>query len=98
MRSRRFVSSIKSCCARTQRCQSLGGSAVIEMRRAQLKFSDHWVAEEVADLREDWMEHADRILDDDAIVTAVYEALGKRHPKSRIRGRHGAPAEMVLRL
>jgi transposase, IS5 family len=71
---------------------------VIEMRRAQLKFGDHWVAEEVADLREDWMEHADRILDDDAIVTAVYEALGKRHPKSRSRGRHGAPAETVLRL
>src|SRR6516164_11951 len=68
------------------------------MRRAQLKFGDHWVAEEVADLREDWMEHADRVLDDDAIVTAVYEALGKRHPKSRSRGRHGAPAEMVLRL
>jgi transposase, IS5 family len=71
---------------------------VIDMRRAQLKFGDHWVAEEVADLREDWMIHADQILDDDAIVTAVYEALGKRHPKSRSRGRHGAPAEMVLRL
>jgi transposase, IS5 family len=71
---------------------------VIEMRRAQLKFRDHWVAEEVADLREDWMDCADRILDDDAIVTAVYEALGKRHPKSRSRGRRGAPAEMVLRL
>ena len=71
---------------------------MIEMRRAQLKFGDHWVAEEVADLREDWMEHADRVLDDDAIVTAVYEALGKRHPKSRSRGRRGAPAEMVLRL
>jgi len=68
------------------------------MRRAQLKFGDHWVAEEVADLREDWMHHADRILDDDAIVTAVYEALGQRHPKSRSRGRRGAPAEMVLRL
>jgi IS5 family transposase len=68
------------------------------MRRAQLKFRDHWVAEEVADLREDWMDCADRILDDDAIVTAVYEALGKRHPKSRSRGRRGAPAEMVLRL
>src|SRR5580693_4167806 len=68
------------------------------MRRAQLKFRDHWVAEEVADLREDWMDHADRILDDDAIITAVYEALGKRHPKSCSRGRRGAPAEMVLRL
>jgi IS5 family transposase len=32
------------------------------------------------------------------MVTAVYEALAKRHPKSRSRGRRGAPAEMVLRL
>jgi transposase, IS5 family len=68
------------------------------MRRAQLKFSDHWVAEEVDDLREDWMRRADQILDDEAILTVVYEALGKRHPKSRSRGRRGAPAEMVLRL
>jgi transposase, IS5 family len=71
---------------------------VIEMRRAQLRFSDHWIAEEVDDLREDWMGHADQILDDEAIITAVYEALGKRHPKSRSRGRRGAPADMVLRL
>jgi transposase, IS5 family len=71
---------------------------VIEMRRAQLKFRDHWVAEEVADLREDWMINADRILDDEAIVTAVHDALCKRHPKSRSRGRRGAPADMVLRL
>src|SRR5882757_1521639 len=28
----------------------------------------------------------------------VYEALAKRHPKSRCRGRRGAPADMVLRL
>jgi transposase, IS5 family len=68
------------------------------MRRTQLKFSDNWVAEEVDDLREDWMKRADQILDDEAILTAVYEALGKRHPKSRSRGRRGAPAEMVLRL
>src|ERR1700739_3145853 len=68
------------------------------MRRAQLKFGDHWVAEEVADLREDWMIYADQILDDEIIVAAVYEALSKRHPKSRSRGRHGAPPDMVLRL
>jgi IS5 family transposase len=68
------------------------------MRRVQLRFGDHWVAEEVAGLREDWMIHADQILDDEIIVAAVYEALSKRHPKSRSRGRHGAPAEMVLRL
>jgi IS5 family transposase len=68
------------------------------MRRAQLKFADHWVAEEVADLREAWMTHADQILDDEIIVAAVYEALSKRHPKSGSRGRHGAPADMMLRL
>jgi transposase, IS5 family len=32
------------------------------------------------------------------MVAAVYEALGKRHPKSRGRGRLGTPAEVVLRL
>jgi IS5 family transposase len=31
-------------------------------------------------------------------VGAVYEALSRRHPKSRSRGRLGAPAEVVLRL
>src|SRR6516165_2899028 len=38
------------------------------------------------------------ILGDEEIVAAVYEALAKRHPKSRSRGRPAAPAEMVLRL
>src|SRR5258706_13215967 len=28
----------------------------------------------------------------------VYEGLAKRHPKSRCRGRRGAPADVVLRL
>src|SRR6476620_8226241 len=68
------------------------------MRRAQLSFGDGLIAEEVSDLREGWMEHADRVLADEQIVAAVYEALARRHPKSRGRGRLGAPAEMVLRL
>src|SRR5205085_5742546 len=71
---------------------------VIKMRRAQLSFGDGLIAEEVSDLREDWMKHADKVLDDEQIVAAVYEALARRHPKSRSRGRLGAPAEMVLRL
>jgi IS5 family transposase len=71
---------------------------VIEMRRAQLSFGDGLIAEEVSDLRDDWMEHADRVLADEQVVAAVYEALARRHPKSRSRGRVGAPAEMVLRL
>jgi transposase, IS5 family len=71
---------------------------MIEMRRRQLSFGDGLIAEEVSDLREDWMEHADTVLADEEIVAAVYEALAKRHPKSRCRGRRGAPADVVLRL
>jgi transposase, IS5 family len=71
---------------------------MIEMRRKQLSFGDGLIADEVSDLREDWMPHADEVLADEEIVAIVYEALSKRHPKSRSRGRRGAPAEMVLRL
>jgi IS5 family transposase len=56
------------------------------------------IAGEVSDLREDWMRHADQVLDDEQIIAAVYEGLARRHPKSRSCGRLGAPAEMVLRL
>src|ERR1700749_743132 len=68
------------------------------MRRAQMSFGDGLITEEVSDLREGWMGHADQILADEDIITPVYEALAKRHPKSRSRGRPAAPAEMVLRL
>jgi transposase, IS5 family len=68
------------------------------MRRAQLSFGEGLIAAEVSDLHEDWMKRADQVLDDDSIVAAVYEALARRHPKCRSRGRRNAPAEMVLRL
>src|SRR6266478_5424564 len=86
------------CCARVPPHQSPRGRSMIEMRRTQLSFGDGLIAEEVSDLREGWMEHADQVLADEQIVAAVYEALAKRHPKSRSRGRLGAPAETVLRL
>ena len=41
---------------------------MIEMRRAQLSFGEGLIAEEVSDLREDWMTHADEILGDEEIV------------------------------
>jgi len=44
------------------------------------------------------MVHADTVLADEELVATVYEALAKRHPNSRRRGRQAAPAEMVLRL
>jgi IS5 family transposase len=68
------------------------------MRRVQLNFGDGLIAEEVSDLRDHWMEAADRVLADEEIVAAVYEALAQRHPKSRSKGRKGTPAEVVLRL
>jgi transposase, IS5 family len=71
---------------------------VIEMRRAQLSFGDGLIRGEVKDLRELWMNHVDKVLEDEDIIATVFEALSKRHPKSRSRGRLGAPAEMVLRL
>lgn len=71
---------------------------MIDARRLQRTFGDGFVADAVTDLQEVWMRHADAILNDDALVSAVYAALGARHPQSRTRGRRGAPAEMVLRL
>jgi transposase, IS5 family len=71
---------------------------MIEARRAQLNFADGLIAEEVTDLWEDWMRPADQVLDDDQLLSTVYEALAKRRPKSRTRGRLGTPAEIVVRL
>jgi IS5 family transposase len=71
---------------------------VIDARRVQRTFGDGFVAEAVDDLQEAWMRQADALLDDDQLLAAVYEALATRHPKSRTRGRRGAPAEMVIRL
>src|ERR1700693_2448170 len=87
-----------SCCVRTGPHRRGGGSSMIEMRRAQRSFGDGLIAEEVSDLREDWMKHADEVLADDQIMMTVYEALAKRHPKSRSRGRLAAPVEVVLRM
>jgi transposase, IS5 family len=71
---------------------------VIKMRRAQLSFGDGLIADEVEDLREKWMTHVDAVLEDEQLVATVYEALAKRRPKSRSRGRQATPAEVVLRL
>ena len=71
---------------------------MIEARRRQLQFGDGLIVEEVSDLREEWMEHADQVLEDEQLVATVYEALAKGSPKSRTRGRRGTPAEVVMRL
>ena len=71
---------------------------MIEARRLQRSFGDGLIAAEIKDLQESWMQHADVVLQDDAIISAVHQALAHRHPNSRSHGRPGFPAEMVLRL
>src|SRR5262245_20404107 len=97
-RSRLSANSIKSCCAPIEMPHERGARAVIKMRLAQLSFGDGLIANEVEDLREKWMTHADEVLEDEQLVATVYEALAKRRPKSRSRGRQATPAEVVLRL
>jgi transposase, IS5 family len=71
---------------------------VITLRSSAPRFSDGFVEEAVGDLWEPWMRHADQILEDEQLVNIVFEALVRRHPKSRTRGRLGAPAEIVVRM
>lgn len=71
---------------------------MIDPRRAQHSFGDKLIAEEVKDLHEHWMIHADEVLADEEILVVVYEALAKRRRLSRTRGRKATPAEVVLRL
>jgi hypothetical protein len=53
-------------------------------------------AEEVGDLWEPWMRAADRLLEDDELLTQVFEAQGRRWKQSRRWGRLQTPAEVVL--
>jgi IS5 family transposase len=71
---------------------------VIEARWRQGSFADGFLSEAVQEFWDDWMRAVDRVLDDDALVTTVCAALGKRWPQSRTRGRFGFPAEVVLRM
>jgi IS5 family transposase len=71
---------------------------LIEARRAQRSFGDGFITAEIKDLQEPWMAHVDAMLADEAMVSAVHQALVQRHPQSRRRGRPGFPAEVVLRL
>ena len=71
---------------------------MIEVRRAQRSFGDGFITAEIKDLQEPWMAHVDAMLADEAMVSAVHQALVQRHPQSRRRGRPGFPAEVVLRL
>jgi len=72
---------------------------VIQLRRSpQFSFGDGLIAEQTSELWEPWMRQADRVLEDEQLMNAVYEGLLKRRAKSRTRGRLGVPAEIVLRM
>ena len=49
---------------------------MVEKRRAQLSFGDGLIAEEVSDLREAWMAHADEVLTDETIEGILTEVAG----------------------
>jgi transposase, IS5 family len=46
----------------------------------------------------DWLRRIDTLLEDDAVIDIVAQALETRWPQSRRRGRPGTPAEVVVRL
>jgi transposase, IS5 family len=71
---------------------------MIRLRHEQPNLWDGVWAEEVEDLWEPWMRAADGLLEDDELLTKIFEAQGKRWKKSRTRGRLQTPAEVVLRL
>src|SRR5579863_5520070 len=55
------------------------------------------VVPQVEQLMVAWLRDVDRALDDDDLVNGVQEVLRRRWPQSSRRGRHGTPAETVLR-
>jgi transposase, IS5 family len=63
-----------------------------------LRFAEGFVEEAVGDLWEPWMRQADQVLEDEKLLCIVYEALVRRHPMSRTRGRLGTSAEIVVRM
>jgi transposase, IS5 family len=75
-----------------------GSAELIEPSRPQLSFAEGLIQEEVGPLWEEWMRQVDTLLADRELVQIVYEALARRHPQSRTRGRPATPAEVVLRL
>src|SRR5246500_2248426 len=77
---------------------STGGDPVIKLRHAQPTMWEGLFAEEVAELWEPWMRVVDELLEDEDLLDTVYDAQGKRHAQSRVRGRQQTPAEVALRM
>ena len=71
---------------------------MIQLRHQERSLWEGLFAEEVAELWEPWMCVVDELLEDEKLLDTVYEAQGKRHPQSRMRGRQQTPAEVALRM
>jgi transposase, IS5 family len=71
---------------------------MVELRHHQRLVWEGWFPEQAQGWWEEWMRQADQVLDDAELLELVYEAQGKRRPKSRCHGRKQTPAEVVLRL
>ena len=73
-------------------------TAMIKLRHQQPSLWHRGLAKDIEGLWEPWMLLVDKLLEDEQLLDAVYEAQGERHPQSRIRGRMQTPAEVLLRL
>jgi IS5 family transposase len=71
---------------------------VIVTRRLQRSFADGFIFDAVEDLWEPWMRHADKALEDEALLLLIQQELMKRCKKSKTRGRPATTAEVVLRM
>lgn len=71
---------------------------MIAARRLQRSFADGFIAEAVEDLWEPWMRHADKALEDDALLLVIQQELARRCKKSKTRGRKATTAEVILRM
>jgi IS5 family transposase len=71
---------------------------VIATRRLQRSFADGFLFDTVEDLWEPWMRHADKALEDEALLLLIQQELMKRCKKSKTRGRPATTAEVVLRM
>ncbi|MGH9670643.1 MAG: ISNCY family transposase [Terriglobales bacterium] len=71
---------------------------MVELRHEQRQVWEGFFSAEARGWWEPWMQKIDPVLEDEELLEAVYEALGRRRPQSRRRGRKGTPAEVALRL
>src|SRR5437667_1208558 len=71
---------------------------MVELRFHQRTMWEGWFPEEASGWWEEWMEQADQVRCAEELRDAVYEAQGRRGPKSRRRGRKQTPSEVTLRL